>query len=208
MFKGSKRAYEGYCDKCDDFKKGSLKKKRIDIEVKGVALKVDIFELYCDECHELLTSADVERMNDIIIYDAYKAKVGLLTSEEVRNIRQKRYMSQAQMADFLDIGAKDITRYENGAIQTKCIDNMIRMMEDDKAFANMCCVLNKTKYLIERIDWAKMFAADSPLITHSMWKILPNHKPFIFYGDTIDEPDCVDITEGEDYGREKVRAQA
>ena len=80
MFKESKRAYEGYCNKCNDFKKGSLKKKRIDVEVRGVALKVDIYELYCDECHELLTSADVERMNDIIIYDAYKAKMGLLTS--------------------------------------------------------------------------------------------------------------------------------
>ena len=54
-------------------------------------------------------------------------------------------MSQRQLARFLDIGEKDITRYENGSVQTRSIDNMIRLVGDDTAFKCMCDCLNKNQ---------------------------------------------------------------
>ena len=56
-------------------------------------------------------------------------------------------MSQKQLAQFLSIGEKDITRYENGSIQTRAVDLMIRMVADDSAYLVMSDVVNKTKSL-------------------------------------------------------------
>ena len=66
-----------------------------------------------------------------------------MTASEIKEIRAKRGMSQRQLARFLDIGEKDITRYENGSVQTRSIDNMIRLVGDDAAYISMCKCLNK-----------------------------------------------------------------
>ena len=44
-------------------------------------------------------------------------------------------MSQSSFAKLLGFGEKTITRYENGAIQDVCHDNMIRLMESIDSFS-------------------------------------------------------------------------
>ena len=81
-----------------------------------------------------------------LAFDVYKKKHGLLTTQEIINIRKKRGWSQEKMAKFLDIGLKDIARYENGAVQTKAIDNMIRLVDNDQIFYAMAKYLNKLSF--------------------------------------------------------------
>ena len=100
-------------------------------EVRDVQVEATIKEAHCKECGELLYVREIEVENDIAVYDAYKKKVGLLTSKEIIAIRKRRGMTQRQLAKFLNIGEKDITRYENGAIQTKSIDGFIRAIGND-----------------------------------------------------------------------------
>lgn len=127
--------YVGYCQECGCFKKGVLKTEKITTIIRDVEVKAEIYELYCEDCGELLTCKELQRYNDIIIFDAYKAAVNLLTSREIKQIRERRDWSQTQMAEFLGLGEKDITRYENGSIQTRSVDKMMRLLANDVSFA-------------------------------------------------------------------------
>lgn len=114
--------------------------------VLGEYLDVKIFELISKKDGEILTNMDLQNLNAKLTFDAYKKKNGLLTTQEIINIRKKRGWSQEKMAKFLDIGLKDIARYENGAIQTKAIDNMIRLVDNDQIFYAMAKYLNKLSF--------------------------------------------------------------
>ena len=138
-----KESINGFCPHCNSFKDGKIVKRKIEAVVRGVAVEVVILELHCNDCGELLTSHDIDKRNDIVMFNEYKKAVGLLTTFEIKSIREKRRMSQEQMADFLAIDVKDIMKYENGAIQPKNIDMMIRMIDDDVMFTYMCMKFNK-----------------------------------------------------------------
>ena len=100
---------------------------------------------YCKKCGEQLWVDELESRNQKVVYDIYKEKVGLLTTSQIREIRRKRGMTQKELALFLGIGEKDIARYENGAIQTRSIDNMIRLVGDEHAYLEMTRVFANTK---------------------------------------------------------------
>ena len=138
------KEYMGYCPEDQELMPGYIVDGETEHIVAGVKVNAPSFHLVCKKCGARLSSNDVERENDISIYDAYKKKAGLLTTYEIKEIRIKRGMSQRQLAKFLDIGEKDITRYENGSVQTRSIDNMIRLVGDDTAYMSMCKCLNKS----------------------------------------------------------------
>ena len=137
---------EGYCGKCDDYVDFHVECFRnATHNVKGVEVISDEYVAICNKCGNQIWVAPIEQYNCKIIYDEYKKKVGLLTTEEIKEIRQKRGMSQKELAKFLSIGEKDITRYENGSIQTKAVDLMIRMVGDDITFFAMSDLISKNK---------------------------------------------------------------
>jgi len=138
-------------------------------------------------------------------------EVGLLTSLQIKQIRAKRSMSQAQMALFLDIGEKDITRYENGSIQTKSIDDMIRLMDDDEAFNRMCIVLEKGEHLAA--DTSQFISAIQDVASR-----IVNGQMYDWCFDSVYEKESFEMLlkspkrnkkiKGEDYGRKELSAQA
>ena len=211
MSRAFKKEYKGFCPNCSEFHEGILKERKIETTVRGIKIKATINELYCKECGEMLTSDAVEKNNDIIIYDAYKAKVGLLTSLQIKQIRAKRSMSQAQMALFLDIGEKDITRYENGSIQTKSIDDMIRLMGDDEAFDRMCIVLEKEEHFAT--DTSQLISAIQDVVSR-----IVNGQMYEWCLDDVYEKESFEMLfkspkrnkkiKGEEYGRKELSAQA
>lgn len=136
-----KKEIKEYCQTCNEFVPYETKKVKKTIQVKDQTLDVEIYECYCSKCGEKIFVYDYEKKNDIIVYDAYKKKVGLLTSLEIKEIRKRRGMTQIELARFLGIGDKDITRYESGSIQNKCIDNLLRLVQDDDSYIEMERVL-------------------------------------------------------------------
>lgn len=137
---------KGYCGQCDDFVSYHVESFKDQVHnVKGLEVISDEFIGICDKCGNHIWIDEVESANDIIVYNEYKKKMGLLTTYEIKAIRKKRGMSQRELAKFLCIGEKDIARYESGAIQTRAIDLMIRMVDDDETFASMSKVVNNLK---------------------------------------------------------------
>lgn len=139
----------GYCPEEQDFLPGKLSIITFTQTVNRVRVSAPHKQLRCLSCGNLLTNEDIQKENFRVFFDAYKKKVGLLTSEEIKHIRAKRKWSQRKLARFLGIGEKDITRYENGSVQTKSIDNMMRLVNDDQAFERMNIIFEENKKGVE-----------------------------------------------------------
>ena len=132
-----RKELKGYCYECNQNVDFTVNKVKRTLDVRNVKITAEVYECYCNKCGNAVYVETYEKKNDLIVYDAYKKKMGLLTSDEIKLIRAKRGMTQVELAQFLNIGDKDIARYESGAIQTKSIDKMIRMVNDDLLFYRM-----------------------------------------------------------------------
>ncbi len=97
-----------------------------DIEVDYPA----IYE-YCSNSDEHFASGDMINKNALAIKDAYRKKVGLLTSSEIIRLREKYGVSQKDLSDILDWGKATITRYENHQVQDRAHDDILRKIDTD-----------------------------------------------------------------------------
>ena len=70
-------------------------------------------------------------MNDTRAKDAYRRKVGLLTSEDIQSIRKKYDISQMDLCRILGWGDKTITRYESHQVQDRAHDEILRRIGND-----------------------------------------------------------------------------
>ena len=86
-------------------------------------------EARCKKCGEKVHPVSIGKINEISKYDAYKKLMGLLTSREIIDIRKENGLSQTGLAKIIGCGEKNIARYENGAIQTKMIDRLIKDLD-------------------------------------------------------------------------------
>lgn len=86
---------------------------------------------YC-EIHEVQWANEKQlKNNSIRLKDAYRKSIGLLTSEEIKAIREKYKISQEALAVVLGWGKKTITRYETVSIQDKVHDDVLRKIDID-----------------------------------------------------------------------------
>ena len=103
-----------------------------DTEVfKGEEVSVDAIYEYCDHADEYLAKEDMIKANSLAMKDAYRAKVGLLTSGEIIDIRHRYDVSQKDFSDILEWGKATITRYENHQIQDRAHDDVLRKIGAD-----------------------------------------------------------------------------
>jgi putative zinc finger/helix-turn-helix YgiT family protein len=61
------------------------------------------------------------------IADNYREKVGLLTSREIKSLREAKRLTQRQLADAMNVGIASIKRWETGLVQSKSMDQALRI---------------------------------------------------------------------------------
>ena len=77
----------------------------------------------CRKCGEqVFTSAEDERIRDTL-----RAHVGLLTSQQIHAHRIQLGLSQQELAELLGTAKETICRWETGAIQSRAMDNLLRL---------------------------------------------------------------------------------
>lgn len=86
---------------------------------------------FCDIAEELYMDEQQVQENDIKLKDAYRKCEGLLTSEEIINIRAKYGISQSDLCILLGWGGKTITRYESHQVQDKAHDTILKKIDKD-----------------------------------------------------------------------------
>lgn len=98
---------------------------------KNVNLNYEASYQYCDIAEELYMDEAQMQTNDIAMKDAYREEQGLLTSKDIRQIREKYGISQNDLSVLLGWGAKTITRYESHQVQDKAHDTILKKIDQD-----------------------------------------------------------------------------
>jgi putative zinc finger/helix-turn-helix YgiT family protein len=87
--------------------------------------------LRCPKCGEvILRLGDAKRLHEDAIA-IYRKKHGLLSADEIRALRERFALTQADLAHLLRLGANTISRWESGRnVQTAAMDMLLRLLRD------------------------------------------------------------------------------
>lgn len=106
-----------------------LREEKVNYLVKNEEVEV-IEKYYIDiNTNERIYDRNLSIENDIVAYDAYKKKKGLLTTDEIKDIRRKYQLTQKEYALAIGVGEITVHRFENGTIQTESIDAIMRLSQ-------------------------------------------------------------------------------
>jgi len=108
------------------------KRGKLKLPVNGEEISVpDATHLRCPKCHEVVLRFDDARRLRQRALEIYRAKYGLLTADEIRSIRERYGLTQAEIARLLRLGSNTISRWEAGRnVQTASMDMLLRMIRD------------------------------------------------------------------------------
>ena len=87
--------------------------------------------LKCPNCGEIvLRFHEAKRLHEDAS-DIYRRKHGLLSASEIRAIRERFHLNQADLARLLRLGANTVSRWESGRnVQTAAMDILLRLIRD------------------------------------------------------------------------------
>lgn len=108
-------------------KRGTLR-----LPVNGEEIAVpSAAHLRCPKCGEVvLRFQDSKRLGEDAIA-VYRKKHGLLSADQIRAIRERFSLTQADLTRLLHLGANTISRWESGRnVQTEAMDILLRMIRD------------------------------------------------------------------------------
>lgn len=98
---------------------------------KNVPVDYSAEYFYCDQSNETYADEQQISSNDNSMKNAYREKMGLLTSHQISAIRAKYGISQSDLCLLLGWGAKTITRYESHQVQDIAHDTILRKLDSD-----------------------------------------------------------------------------
>ncbi len=103
----------------------------ITFEYKGHKTVIEGTVLTCSTCQESFLDSSHERERQQLLTDERRRVDGLLTSYEVKAIRQQFQMTQAEFSRMLRVSEKTFARYETGqAMQGYAMDDLLRILRD------------------------------------------------------------------------------
>ena len=108
---------------------------RVELEESEYKGKVQTTPLYfseCDSCGSETATAEQTRRNKRVMIAFKKQVDGLLTGAEVRAIRDKLGISQAEAADAFGGGPVAFSKYENDDVmQSEAMDKLLRLADSN-----------------------------------------------------------------------------
>jgi len=105
---------------------------RLKLPIDGEEIPVpSASHLRCPKCGEIvLRFQDAKRLHEDAI-EIYRRKHGLLSATEIRAIRERFDLNQADLARLLRLGANTVSRWESGRnVQIAAMDMLLRMIRD------------------------------------------------------------------------------
>jgi HTH-type transcriptional regulator/antitoxin MqsA len=100
--------------------------------VNGEEIRVpNISHLRCPKCGEGLFSLREAQALRLGAFDIYRRTHGLLSADEIRAIRERYGLTQAELARLLRLGGNTVSRWEVGRnVQTAAMDVLLRLIRD------------------------------------------------------------------------------
>ena len=105
---------------------------QLDFAVNGERVRVaGIAHLKCPKCGEGMLSASALGELQSRAHAVYRNRHALLAPAEIRAIREKYGLTQAQLARLLRLGGNTLSRWEAGRnVQTAAMDVLLRLLRD------------------------------------------------------------------------------
>ena len=113
------------CPRCQSHME--LKKLHKQKTFKGIDICYSSDSFVCPECALEAGTVHTAGAVQCAIADAYREKAGLLTSREIKSLRETKGLTQQQLADAMNVGIASVKRWETGMIQSKSMDHALRM---------------------------------------------------------------------------------
>ena len=100
--------------------------------VNGEEVRVpNISHLRCPKCGEGLFSLQEAEALRLGAFDIYRRTHRLLSADEIRAIRERYSLTQAELARLLRLGGNTLSRWEAGRnVQTAAMDVLLRLIRD------------------------------------------------------------------------------
>ena len=102
------------------------RKEGKEIPFRGINICFNSERFVCPGCGFEAGSLEQTAAIQRNISDAYRQKMGLLTSGEIIGGRKKLKLSQEEWAEQMNIGIASLKRWEGSAIQSKSMDKILR----------------------------------------------------------------------------------
>lgn len=118
--------------------KVSFRKTNKRVEFRGVEITVPVEQYRCSACGIEFGSVNQTANIQNAIAEAYRKKVGLLTGKEIVEERTKQGLSQNDLAKRTNIGIASVKRWETGSIQSKSMDQALRLALTGQSFGDSC----------------------------------------------------------------------
>lgn len=115
-----------FCPTCEDFCPVRTEDRQETFKVRGCDITVPVSVECCANCGEMLGSDEQDQRIIDQVHAEYRRQKGLLTPEEIKDIRERYQLSQRSFAALLGMSEASINRYERGGLQDESHDTVIR----------------------------------------------------------------------------------
>jgi putative zinc finger/helix-turn-helix YgiT family protein len=143
-----------FCTTCGKEQSVKIDKITDVFQVKDEEIQATISVCVCSSCGEEIWNKELEKENEKIVFDLYRKKKNLLSSREIKQIREQYGLSATAFSLLLGFGEKTITRYETGFIPDQSHNLVIDLAKNwfcfKKIWAKRKNVL--TPLEIEKVD--------------------------------------------------------
>ena len=155
--------YFGKCPICGEKHELEFKTRKNKINIRGIEVEYD--EKYCKcpkyEDESEFSSARILDENLLNAKNSYRKKVGLLTSNEIIDIRKEYNLSQVELSRLLGLGDVTIARYETKAIQDQIYDDVLRRVKQYPMEMLALLDKNKEKFASDRYEQIRNIIIDN-----------------------------------------------
>ena len=118
------------CPNCGTMMKERRSSLSTSVNGEDVAVR-DASHLRCPKCAEVVLRLDEVRHLNQAALDVYRRKHGLLSSDEIRSLRERPGLTQVELGRLLRLGSNTISRWESGRnVQTAAMDVLLRLIRD------------------------------------------------------------------------------
>ncbi len=122
------------------------------VEIRGEEIQVMAKYWLCRDCGadwEFSDEGEYDQLDEA--FRIYRNRHGMLQPEKINELRKRMGFTQGELAKIFGWGAVTISRYENGSLQSKSHDELLKLLERPETFYQFIKeknnLENKDKYL-------------------------------------------------------------
>lgn len=143
-----------YCEKCNNDTETKIKKSTEFFSVRGESIDILTEVRVCMTCGEKVYDEILDNKSINIAFNIYREKHNIVTSFEIKEIRNKLTLSQRGFAALLGWSPATVARYESGAIPNA--NNNLNLINARDNFHFVESLFNANKENMPEIDRNKL----------------------------------------------------